>query len=141
MAGETNLQKMLATLSPELSAGEFVFCTFADAAYGDHDHLAPMASVRETEGLTLVVDRERAERDGLACSPPFRCITLKVHSSLDAVGLTAAFSRELTDHGISANVIAGYYHDHIFVQSARATDAMEVLEALAQRAAADCQGD
>jgi hypothetical protein len=62
-----------------------------------------------------------------------RQITLKVHSSLEAVGLTAAFSRALTEAGISANVVAAYYHDHIFVP---ATDAERAIEALRQLSAA-----
>jgi hypothetical protein len=53
-----------------------------------------------------------------------------VHSSLETVGLTAAFSTKLGEHGISANVIAGYYHDHIFVQSDLAKSAIDALHEL-----------
>lgn len=58
----------------------------------------------------------------------FRQITLTVHSSLEAVGLTAAVSTKLAAKGISANVIAAYYHDHIFVQTAKAELALSVLQ-------------
>ena len=57
----------------------------------------------------------------------FKGITLTVHSSLDAVGLTAAVANKLTEKGISANVIAAYYHDHIFVQTEKAALAIEAL--------------
>ena len=36
-----------------------------------------------------------------------------MHSSLEAVGLTAAISRSLADVGISANIDRGLRHDHI----------------------------
>ena len=59
-----------------------------------------------------------------------RQITLKVHSSLEAIGLTAAMSRALMEAGISANVVAAYYHDHIFVPAADAERAVEALRQL-----------
>jgi hypothetical protein len=62
-------------------------------------------------------------------------ITLRVHSALDAVGLTAAVSLALTDAGISCNVVAGFHHDHLFVPHTRAADAVRVLEALAAESA------
>ena len=48
-----------------------------------------------------------------------------VHSSLEAVGLTAIVSGKLAAYEISANVIAGYYHDHIFVPEQFADEALE----------------
>ena len=95
--------------------------------------LNPIASFQENEGLTLVLPRDTAEKQGIDCSGIFCCITLDVHSSLEAVGLTAAVAGTLTDHGISANVIAAFYHDHIFVQKERAADALQALEKLASR--------
>ncbi len=130
MPGEKRLNKLLQDLSPALHDGEFVFCSFDGAAYGDYAELEPVAAVREAEGLTLVIPRPVADARGLAYESAFRAITLRVHSSLDAVGLTAAFASKLTEHGISANVIAGYYHDHIFVQSADAVGALAALTEL-----------
>jgi hypothetical protein len=43
------------------------------------------------------------------------------------VGLTAAVSNRLAEAGISANMIAAYFHDHIFVSSAQADLALNVL--------------
>lgn len=130
MSGETDLGRLLATMSPEPMPGEYVFCTFPDASYGDHAELEPVAAIAEHEGLTLVVPKANADRHGLAYESVFAGITLAVHSSLEAVGLTAVFSACLTRHGISANVVAGYHHDHLFVQADRAEQAMAALKEL-----------
>lgn len=132
MTGENNLQKLLASMAPELLDGEFVFCTFKNARYGDFAELEPIAAVKETEGLTLVIPKTRADEQNLTYDSVFKGITLTVHSSLDAIGLTAAFSDKLAEYGISANVIAGYYHDHIFVQNEHAARAVAALKTLAR---------
>jgi hypothetical protein len=127
MPGEKNLRTLLASLAPELSAEEFVFCTFPEARYGDHAILDPIACMMEDEGLTLILLRSQANLSGLSYETVFRRITLRVHSSLDAVGLTAAVAGRLAERGISANVVAGYYHDHIFVPTELAEHAREAL--------------
>jgi hypothetical protein len=127
MAGEIDLSKLLASLAPQLMVGDFVFCTIQDAEYGDFRELSPMASFHEAEGLTLLLTKEDADRAGFNCEFIFKGITLKVHSSLDAVGLTAAVSGKLAERGISANVIAGYCHDYVFVQSEKADAALSAL--------------
>ncbi|HUV20744.1 MAG: ACT domain-containing protein [Gammaproteobacteria bacterium] len=132
MSGEKNLHKLLAGMSPELMTGEFVFCCFEKARYGVHSELQPIAAITESEGLTLVITKAKADEHSIGYESVFSCITLRVHSSLDAVGLTAAFSGKLGDHGISANVIAGYYHDHIFVQQDQAEKAMTALAELSR---------
>jgi hypothetical protein len=53
-----------------------------------------------------------------------------VHSSLEAVGLTAAVAGALTAAGISANVVAAFHHDHVFVPADRAEAAMAQLDLL-----------
>lgn len=130
MAGEIDLDKLLASMSPILMEGEYVFCSFQDAQYGDYMELEPIVTIKETEGLTLVVPKNIADINNLSYESVFKGITLSVHSGLEAVGLTAAFSSKLSDHGISANVIAGYYHDHIFVQNELADQAIEALNEL-----------
>jgi len=132
MNGENDLEKLVASMSPTLMDGEYVFCTFPDAQYGDHSDLEPIAAIRESEGLTLIIPKSKADHESFSYHLVFKGITLCIHSSLDAVGLTAAFSSKLTEHGISANVIAGYYHDHIFVQRELAEKALEALNALAR---------
>lgn len=130
MTGETNLKKILASLAPALSTEEFVFCSFQQARYGERSELQPIVAVVEGEGLTLVIPRANADAGGIGYESVFRCITLHVHSSLDAVGLTAAFATKLTEYGISANVVAGFYHDHIFIQAEQAENAIAAINEL-----------
>ena len=127
MVGETDLDKLLAQMRPSLLACDFVFCTAADSNYGDLAELKPLASFQETEGLTLVLEKPVADEAGLNYDSVFRCITLKVHSSLSAVGLTAAVAGKLAASGISANVIAAYFHDHVFVPAEKAQRALQLL--------------
>jgi hypothetical protein len=127
MTGEKDLEKLLASLAPRLMDDDFVFCTIKDATYGDYAELSPLASFSEDEGLALVLKKENADKAGLKYEAIFKCITLNVHSSLEAVGLTAAVSRRLAERGVSANIMAAYYHDHILVPAEKAADALSVL--------------
>jgi hypothetical protein len=129
MAGETALATLLRSMSPQLNDGDYVFCTLADSRIPEGCDV--IGSFREQEGLTLIVERRQAERAGLAFEYVAAWITLNVHSALEAVGLTAAFATALGQAGISCNVIAGYYHDHLFVGRADAERAMTVLRQLA----------
>ncbi|WP_351088944.1 ACT domain-containing protein [Shewanella sp. S1-49-MNA-CIBAN-0167] len=131
MVGETNLTALLASMSPVLLDDEYVFCS-VQGQYGDYQTLSPLATFRESEGLTLVLTKAAAIEGGLSFESVFKGITLTVHSSLDAVGLTAAVANKLTEKGISANVIAAYYHDHIFVQTEKAALAIEALNELSK---------
>jgi len=127
MAGEEDLDTLLVLLEPSLLPGDFVFCTAANLKYGDFAELQPLASYQEEEGLTLVLAKQSADVAGLAYDSVFNCITLMVHSSLDAVGLTAAVSGKLAANGISANVMAAYHHDHVFVPENKAKLALQLL--------------
>ena len=131
MSAERDLRTLLKSMSPVLLEGEFVFLTFANARYGDFAELEPMASFMESEGLSLVVPKARADEQGMTYEGLFKCISLQVHSSLEAVGLTAAISKKLTDYDISANVIAGYFHDHVFVQREFSEQAILALQEFA----------
>lgn len=133
MAGETDLSKMLASLAPQLRDEEYVFCTMPNGRYGDYPELEPIASFMEAEGLTLVIPKHRADEHGIPYEAVFKCITLSVHSSLEAVGLTAVVASKLTEKGISANVIAAFYHDHVFVQAHRAEAALAALNELVRQ--------
>ena len=132
MAGETSLATLLRSMSPQLNPGEYVFCTLGDGQLPSGIEL--IGSFREQEGLTVILERSHAEHAGFAFDYVAAWITLNVHSALEAVGLTAAFATALGQAGISCNVIAGYYHDHLFVGKADAERAMAVLRQLAANA-------
>ncbi|ENI4487128.1 ACT domain-containing protein [Vibrio fluvialis] len=129
MAGITELQVLLQSMQLELNDEEVVFCSVSGDLQ-DYLELKPLAMFHEREGLTLVLSKVTAQTHGLAFDGSFQQITLNVHSSLEAVGLTAAVSAALAQQEISANVIAAYYHDHIFVPTQRANDALNALKAL-----------
>lgn len=111
--------------------GEYVFCTVEGEA-SHYFALHPIATFLETEGLTLMLLKERADEADLTYAGVFRQITLTVHSSLEAVGLTAAVSTKLASQGISANVVAAFYHDHIFVQSKKVKQTLSILQKLTE---------
>ncbi|MGW1617266.1 ACT domain-containing protein [Streptomyces sp. NPDC002285] len=132
MSGETDLQKLLSGMRPELNPGRYVFTAVAG---GVPSGVTPVVTVAEREGLTLVVPLEEADAVGLEYAYVAGWITLRIHSALEAVGLTAAVSRELADAGLSCNVVAGFHHDHLFVPYEHADEAVAVLESVARRSA------
>ena len=130
MNGETNLQALLTNMTPHLNEGEYVFCTVDKIEKMDLNKV--LGIFKEAEAVTVIINKSLADKLGLAYSYIAAWITLTVHSSLDAVGLTAAFSNALADNGISCNVVAAFYHDHIFVRKEDAEKAMLVLNNLAR---------
>jgi hypothetical protein len=125
MTGETNLSTLLKSMRPELNPGEYVFCTVKDITTIKSENI--ISVFREKEGVAIIVEKNIADQLNLSYSFVVRWITLTVHSSLEAVGLTATFSKALADENISCNVIAGYYHDHIFLPVEKAELAMKIL--------------
>jgi uncharacterized protein len=130
MSGETNLNILLQTMQPKLQDGSYVFCTVDDVQKVDLKDV--LLLFREEEAVTLIVRQEVADALGIQYEFVAAWITLTVHSSLSAVGLTAAFANALAEHSISCNVVAAYYHDHIFVDTKDAGNAMEALYKLAK---------
>jgi hypothetical protein len=130
MKAETNLSTILKTLAPELNDGDYVFCTVDDHKLIDSDDT--ICTFRETEGLTVIIKKELADKLELSYTTVLSWITLTVHSSLEAVGLTATFSTALAAADISCNVVAASYHDHIFVPKGDALHAMKILEELSR---------
>ena len=128
------LEVLIASLDPKLDPQTYVFCSHPKAQYGDLADLNPLACIREKEGLSLILEPQQADQNGLAYTGAFKRITLTVQSSLEAVGLTAVISQALADHDIPANVVAGTYHDHLFIPERFAHQAMTVLVELQTRA-------
>lgn len=131
MSGIKELDTLLASMSPKLQQGQFVFCT-VKKNLENCLHLNPIATFVEPEGLTLVIEKHQAESAKMQFDGVFKQITLMVHSSLSAVGLTAAVANKLAEKGISANVVAAYYHDHIFVPESMAEAALLALQEFSQ---------
>lgn len=128
MAGETNLQRLLGSMEPVLLDERYVFASVERVP----EECSPLGTYREAEGWTVILPETEAA--GLATvTAAMRCISLTIHSAFEAVGLTAAFATELAAHGISANVVAGFYHDHIFVPEGDAERALTALRTLSQR--------
>jgi hypothetical protein len=128
MTGEKDLKALLKTMSPRLNEGDYVFCTTTTLEGIDPKEIIGL--FKEDEGWTVIVNKELADKLNLGYSYIAAWITLTIHSSLEAVGLTGAFSSALAKEGISCNIVAAYYHDHIFVAKQDAEKAMGVLKAL-----------
>jgi hypothetical protein len=137
VSGETDLERMLATLVVCRQPGTVAYVAIEEGEAPELD-LHPWAVIQEDEGTTLVLDAGDAAASGLPFEGEWAWLSLEVHSSLHAVGLTAALSGALAGAGIPANVLAGYHHDHVLVPAARADEAVEVLLQLRDR---DRRGD
>jgi len=117
----TDLETLLAEMQPVLHDEPYGFETLdLDAPLPAH----VFALIHEPEGMTLIAPFP----DGT-----WARISLAVHSSLSAVGLSAAVARALADRNLPANIVAGYHHDHLFVPWERRQEALAALSALSER--------
>ncbi|MGZ8284179.1 MAG: ACT domain-containing protein [Allosphingosinicella sp.] len=131
MTGETELEQLLRELRPLLCARRYSF-SVAQLMTPTPETLDVWARIEEDEGTTIIA----AENCGGAIVEleAWARITLGVHSSLNAVGLTAHVAGVLAAANIPANVIAGFYHDHIFVPWLRRDEAIGLLTLLSESA-------
>jgi len=125
---ETNLNILLQNMNPILNEGDYVFCTLSSIEKIDLTKV--IGFFKEKEGITLIITKDYANLMELSYTTIMSWISLEVHSSLEAVGLTAAFSKVLADNNISCNVVAGYHHDHIFVLKQDAQKAIDLLKSI-----------
>lgn len=129
MDGMEDLDQALASLDPQIE-GRFIYTSAPEVP----DGLVPFATVRETEGVTLVVSVEDAAQFGYDTSNPFSRITARVHTSLLSVGITATVTATIASRGIPCNVIAGLRHDYFLVPASREDEALALLQALSTQA-------
>ena len=131
MVGETNLDKLISSMSAELVDGIYVFVTVPRGEVPSG--LAPRMLFEEAEGTTLIVLKSEAEAQGLPYEFPCRMITLNIHSSLEAVGFMARIATELALHDMGVNPVSGFFHDHLFVPNGREGDALAALQKMSSR--------
>ena len=132
MSGETDLDRLIATMAARLDPETYVFATLpAEASYSS---LAPRMTFAEAEGMTLILTKSEAEAQGIPFEYPCRMITLTVHSSLAAVGFLARITTALAANGISVNPVSAFHHDHLFVPEDRADEVMSLLADLSATA-------
>ena len=122
-------------MEPVLHSQPWGLAVWAGAALPD----GAFAVIREAEGVTLIAPVSVLAGLGIDPGPTMARISLTIHSALEAVGLTAAFSGALAAEGISANVVAGFHHDHIFLPWDRRDAAMAVLRSCGTWRGADAR--
>lgn len=129
MSSTDNLDQALASLDPKIE-GRYVFASTAEIPGG----MQLFATIREPEGITLVIPESTAAANGYDTSDTFTLITPGAQTSLHSVGITATITSTIASRGIACNVIAGVYHDHFFVPTKRADEALALLQALSTQA-------
>ncbi|CAG5080361.1 Oidioi.mRNA.OKI2018_I69.PAR.g9555.t1.cds [Oikopleura dioica] len=122
-SGEKDVSKLLTSVTPLVEDGLFVFTTSPDAKNCEGVKMI----FHEREAATVILPLDVAKLKGLEYTFPSKLITLNIHSSLEAVGFITEISRKLTDLKIPCNVVAGYYHDHLFVPEPMLEDALSVF--------------
>jgi hypothetical protein len=123
--GETDLPRLLAGLAPELAAHPCAIRTqSADASVPAN----AIMLFREAEGMTVIVPVAETNTDEALWAQ----ITLRIHSSLEAVGMMAAIAAALAARDIPCNAVSAYYHDHLFVPWTHRDDAVDALRELSE---------
>lgn len=131
MAAIKKLDKLLKEMKPELKNEEFVFSTLSEPRF-NRLKLNPLLTFKEQEGVTLIIEKEIADANRLPYSGVWKLITLTVHSDLSAVGFLARITNKLAEAGISVNVVSAYYHDHLFIPTEKADEAITILKKLSE---------
>ena len=125
-SGETDIQLLIEHMHPHLSDEVYVVVSVQE----DVSSIPSFAQIREKEGITLILTSKEADKRDISYEQKWALISLDVYSSLQAVGFTAIISKALSDNGISVNVIAGFYHDHLLVPYSRKQEAYLILKNL-----------
>ena len=79
-------------MRPKLNAGDFVFCslTNSEELYSSIPRDRVIMEFKEREGITLILDKNDADKFCLKYDYVAAWLTLEIHSALDA-GLTGSF--------------------------------------------------
>lgn len=135
VSGLSDLEELLASMEASTDGLAYAFCSVPGTTWPPTvpGGVEPVAVVVEQEATTLVVPLDQASAAGLDHDLDFVAarITLRVHSDLTSVGLTARVATALAAVAIPTNVVAGRFHDHLFVPGDRAGEALAVLDGLA----------
>jgi len=132
MSAISDLPTLLASMDPVLGEGVYTFATIpgGDCPAG----LRPLGTFHEPEGLTVICPPADAHRHGLRATGNFRLITLRVPSSLAAVGFLAEISHALRQAALPCNVVSAFHHDHLLIPADQAEAALRVLRMLSATA-------
>lgn len=126
MQGETNLDSVLKEMRVYCDDKKYGFGCSANRPSVESEGIIGL--FKEKEGITVIGILEELNRINLtAVEGPYAKITIEVHTSLELVGLTALLSERLKVKKVPANVVAGFYHDHIFVPYGLKDLAMKAL--------------
>jgi hypothetical protein len=128
MSGITDLQETLNSIKVVCDEIEYGFTSIVDETQIDRDKV--LATFHENGQLAIIAPKQYLDSLNIENEGPYAKLTIDVHTSLELVGLTAVMATKLADHGISANVVAAFYHDHVFVQYDLRKQAQELLEGL-----------
>lgn len=128
MTGQTNLSEVLKSLQVSCDNVEYGFASVKE--HQDNSDFRILGTFKEDEGLTLIASKEFFETNNIKYEGPYAKLTIEVHTSLELVGLTAILAKKLAENQISANVVAGYFHDHIFVQYGIYQKAIDAINSL-----------
>jgi len=128
MSGQTNLSVVLKSLKISCDNTEYGFATVDNKTLPVDDEI--LGTFKEAEGLTIIAEKDFLQRKGMSFEGSYAKLTIDVYTSLELVGLTAVLASKLAENKIPANVVAGYFHDHIFVQYNLRKKAIEAIESL-----------
>lgn len=128
MSGQTNLSEALKSLQVTCDNLEYGFASIKDKQTIIGNEI--IGTFKEKEGITIIATKDYFESNGIKYEGSYAKLTIEVHTSLELVGFTAAFAKKLAENKISANVVAGFFHDHIFVQFGLRQKAIDALLSL-----------
>ncbi len=129
---EKNLQVLMASIKPQLHKETFVFCSVNESVFKSLK-VEPISVFREAEGVSITLEKSAADAASLKYDDTWSLITCEVNSDLNAVGFLAAMSKLAAEAGIPVNAVSAYHHDHLFVPTDRAKDAMRLLQEAAAK--------